>query len=293
MQLRALPLPERSPAFSAVTLDVRAACGLRDLVGSLRPRAWVLPVASLACGSVAAGAWQSVVAHGTFLAPGIRLLTGGLLVGPLLTGTIHRSEALPAARRLFALAALMLAFALGAVPSALVAIGLLLGWLFGRHAAHPGERAWRTALLGGISSVALPWLVGASLFAAVGVPAGILAGLFSFGAVGFLILAAFQPGNRSLAAPLAQLLGPDLGLGIAVLLIDTTLVGSAILALGDAPIWATAGLFAMLLAQLTLQGVLLLPKSRNLRTYLRVAFPLFVLAMGLMALHGPLNPFQL
>jgi bacteriochlorophyll/chlorophyll synthetase len=234
------------------------------------PAGWLLPMAAFFCGAVASGQIVPDTTHAIRLGLGLVLagpfLAGmNSVVNSLfdrdLDAINHPERPLPSGRlsvnsviaqmwlmgMLVTLYAHMLENGLGTRLDAVLGLGggeqrgvfyltiASLALIFAVNAPPLSLRrnTWWSGIFFGILAVALPWLTGHLLFGPLSFISTVFAICFAFGAVGLLILAALnnvegerRVGIRSLSA----LLGREMGILIAAMLIDTAILAAAILA---------------------------------------------------------------
>lgn len=235
-----------------------------------RPQQWVLPMVAMLAGSLAAGCGTHLMETWP------QLLLGLLLVGPLLTGAgnvinayFDRDLAVAGSPLIsgrmtpdlaVAQIAVMALLAVGAANLLGTGIfGLALASVFIALAVNAPplrlrRQTWWNGLFHGIGAVALPWVIGHLPHAALTVNSGILAGLFAFGAMGLQIMAGLTDAEREREAGIrsfAALLGAEVGALVAALLVNTAILGAAILCYDSNALLASAmlsGLFAVTLA---------------------------------------------
>jgi 4-hydroxybenzoate polyprenyltransferase len=242
----------------------------KDALELTRPRQWTLPMAAMLGGALAAGSGTHLMETWP------QLLLGLLLVGPLLTGAGNVINAyfdrdiegpggpLSSGRMTPDLAVAQIsAMALLAAGTA----NLLGPWIFALALAsifialavnapplRLRRQTWWNGLFHGIAAVALPWVIGHVPHEALTVNSGILAGLFAFGAMGLQIMAGLPDAERDREAGIrsfAALLGAEVGALVSALLVNTAILGAAILCYDGNALTASAalsGLFALTLA---------------------------------------------
>ncbi|MNX97213.1 bacteriochlorophyll/chlorophyll a synthase [compost metagenome] len=113
-----------------------------------------------------------------------------------------------------------------------------------------------------------------------------LAAIFSFGAVGLHLLDTLHRGEgerRAGLQTLAAVFGPEVGAGIAALIINTSLLGAAIACAGAQVMHAALGIALTLLAQFTLQYVGFRQPAGKRGAFAVLSFALYMAAMALAA----------
>lgn len=307
MQLRSFPVLDRPvlrPAEPEASPLIPDAPSWLEVLKLLQPYRGLTSMAALACGAVMAG--------GDLLAPHrLPTLAAALvLVGPLLNGAGHAinayfdrhlpgmseqrreapmrltSDAVVATIGILCLVSLVLAHQLG--PFAFNVTGLTLAVHFALNAPPLSLRrqSWWNGLFFGLVSVAGPWLLGEALVGGITQSAVELAVIFSFGAVGLHLLDTLHQGEgerRAGLQTLAAVFGPEVGAGIAAVIIDTSLLGAAIACTGAQAMHAALGIGLTLLAQVTLQFVGFRQQGGKREAFAVMSFVLYMAAMALAA----------
>jgi chlorophyll/bacteriochlorophyll a synthase len=267
----------------------------------LKPVTWFAPMWAFSCGVVTSGLggngrWHLIVA-------------GLLLTGPLVCGTSQAindwydrhvdainepNRPIPSGRipgdwgfRIaVAWTALSLAVAtiLGPWGFAATVVGLILAWVY----SAPPLRLKRDGWLGGTACAAcyegLPWITGAAVMSA-GAPDArtlIMAGLYSFGAIGIMTLNDFKAveGDRRTGInSLPVTLGAERAAQVACALMAAPQVVVVGLLLSWGAPWHAAAIAASLLAQVALMRVLLANPREKAPWYNGTGTTLYVLGM--------------
>lgn len=248
----------------------------KDAVALARPAQWLLPMGAMLAGSLAAGCGDHLVATWP------QLLLGLVLVGPLLAGAgnvinayFDRDLEVPgglissgrmtpdlavAQIAAMSLLALGLANLLGPVIFALALGSLVISLAVNAPPLRLRQQTWWNGLFHGIAAVALPWVIGHLPHGALTVNSGLLAGLFAFGAMGLQIMAGLTDAEREREAGIrsfAALLGAEVGAIVAALLVNTAVLGAAILCYDGNAMAATGALAALFAVTLSLQSAFL------------------------------------
>lgn len=248
----------------------------KELVRLTRPRDWYLPMGAMLAGSLAAGCGDHLMVTWP------QLLLGLALVGPLLAGSSNvinayfdrdiEPEGGPiSSGRLtpdlvVAQIAVMAVLALGAAH-------LLGPWIFGLAIAslfislavnappiRLRRQTWWNGLFHGVAAIAFPWVIGHLPHAELTVNSGLLAGLFAFGALGLQIMAGLTDAEREREAGIrsfAALLGAEVGALVSALLVNTAILGAAILCYDGEAMAASGVLSALFAVTLAVQSSLL------------------------------------
>ncbi|HEY9897957.1 MAG TPA: UbiA family prenyltransferase [Pantanalinema sp.] len=307
MQLRSFPVldrPAAMPAEREAALPAREAPSWVKVLKLVQPYRGLTSMVALACGAAMAG--------GDLLSPH-RLPTlaiAMILVGPLLNGAGHAINAyfdrhLPgfAERRLEAptrltsdgivatigilcLLSLVLAHQLGAFAFNVTGLTLAIHFALNAPPLSLRRQSWWNGLFFGIVSVAGPWVLGVTLEGSVTQSAVELAAIFSFGAVGLHLLDTLHQGEgerRAGLQTLAAVFGPEVGAGIAALIINTSLLGAAIACAGAQVMHAALGIALTMLAQVTLQFVGFRQSAGKREAFAVMSFVLYMGAMALAA----------
>ncbi len=273
--------PFASPKEILVQTRLAAPEGLRqlawkDALSLTRPRQWVLPMGAMLAGSLAAGCGDHLMATWP------QLLLGLALVGPLLAGSSNLINAyfdrdLEAPGGLLSSGRMAPDLAVAQIAvMALLALGAanLLGpWIFGLAIASVfislavnapplrlRRQTWWNGLFHGIAAIAFPWVIGHLPHAALTLNSAILAGLFAFGAMGLQIMAGLTDADREREAGIrsfAALLGPELGALVSALLVNTAILGAAILCYDGNALAASGALSVLFAVTLSVQSSLL------------------------------------
>ncbi len=248
------------------TPDGLRALAWKEALGLTRPRDWFLPMGAMLAGSLAAGCGDHLMATWP------QLLLGLALVGPLLAGSSNVINAyfdrdlepvggpISSGRMtpdlVVAQIAVMALLALGAAH-------LLGPWIFGLAIASVfislavnappfrlRRQTWWNGLFHGVAAIAFPWVIGHLPHGSLTVNSGVLAGLFAFGALGLQIMAGLTDAERDREAGIrsfAALLGAEVGALVSSLLVNTAILGAAILCY-DGNAMAASGVLSALFA---------------------------------------------
>lgn len=307
MQLRSFPVIDRTVGSTPELTVVAAheAPGFwRRALEVLQPHRWLLPMVSLGCGvAISSGDSFSKIGWAT-------LAMALALVGPLVTGAgyaIHAyfdrdvqeldglgrlvlsgratTDAVVATIGVLSLVSLLVAHQLGSFAFNVASLTLALFFALNAPPLRLRRQTWWNSLCFGLVSVGTPWILGQSLVGAYSQNSILLACIFAFGALGLQLLDSLHRGageRRAGLRTLAALLGPEVGAGIAAVVIETSLLGAAIIGFGNQAVAAASGLLAVMAAQLV---VLLLGVRRldHRGLFTAVSFGLFMLAMLLAA----------
>lgn len=169
---------------------------------------------------------------------------------------------------------------LGTLPIILIASSLLLALVREANPFNLQHQGIHSAI-DAMNFVGIPWFMGASLLSSFSIGTLVPALVFTFGYVGIAILKDIirleedrMLGIRSLG----MILGSDLGIWIVSFVIDTALLGAAILGMGG-----PTGLFLLtiLALQVLMQGIVI--RYGRPDWYLPIATLLFALGMMLAA----------
>ncbi|GEM_PF-1111881 len=248
----------------------------KDALLVMRPRQWVLPVGAMLAGSLAAGCGDHLMTTWP------QLLLAVVLVGPLLSGTgnvinayFDRDVEAPggplssgrltpdlavAQIAVMALLALGAANLLGPQIFALAIASVFIALAVNAPPLRLRRQTWWNGLFHGIAAVALPWVIGHLPHGALTVNSGILAGLFAFGAMGLQIMAGLTDAEREREAGIrsfAALLGAEVGALVSALLVNTAILGAAILCYDANALAASGALTVVFAVALSLQSSLL------------------------------------
>lgn len=270
----------------------------KDALALTRPLQWVLPMGAMMAGSLAAGCGEHLMQTWP------QLLLGLVLVGPLLAGVSNvinayfdRDLEVPGGPLSSGRMTPDLAVAQIAAMSllALGAANLLGPWVFGLALASvtislavnaPPVRlrrqTWWNGMFHGIAAVALPWVIGHLPHGALTVNSGILAGLFAFGAMGLQIMAGLTDADREREAGIrsfAALLGAEVGALVSALLVNTAILGAAILCYDGNAVAASGALSALFAVTLSVQSSLLWRGSLGERWPVGVVHVLYLVSM--------------
>ncbi|TDH63173.1 chlorophyll synthase ChlG [Dankookia rubra] len=267
----------------------------------LKPVTWFAPMWAFSCGVVSSGLggngrWHLIVA-------------GILLTGPLVCGTSQAindwydrhvdainepNRPIPSGRIpgdwgfriavMWTALSLAVATILGPWGFAATVLGLALAWAY----SAPPLRLKRDGWLGGIACAAcyegLPWITGAAVMSAGAPDARVLlmAGLYSFGAIGIMTLNDFKAveGDRRTGInSLPVTLGVDRAAQLACALMAVPQVAVVGLLLSWGAPWHAAAIAASLLAQVALMRVLLASPREKAPWYNGTGTTLYVLGM--------------
>ena len=216
------------------------------IFAALEAQEWPVPIVSVLAGALA-------VPHAdATLATWGRILLGALLMGPVVNGTsslianffdrAHTPE-LPVGLR-DTWVALM-----GGLAILVALLGHVLGdFAFWISMASAGlalalsapplrlrREAWWNGLLGGLTLVMLPWMLGSTLMGVSPFEAWLLSTVFAFGAVGLHLGLNLDRSFHERQAGLQTLgavFGPEVGALMAAVMVDTSLVGAGIVGAG-------------------------------------------------------------
>lgn len=273
--------PTASPKDLRMQRRLSAPEGLRQVSWKsafrlMRPRDWFLPMSAMLAGSLAAGCGDHLMVTWP------QLLLGLVLVGPLLAGSsnvinayfdrdLETADGPISSGRMtpdlvVAQIAVMALLALGAAH-------LLGPWIFGLAIASVfislavnappfrlRRQTWWNGLFHGVAAIAFPWVIGHLPHADLTVNSMLLAGLFAFGAMGLQIMAGLTDAEREREAGIrsfAALLGPELGALVSALLVNTAILGAAILCYDGNALAASGALAVLFTIMLSLQSSLL------------------------------------
>ncbi|MNR91749.1 bacteriochlorophyll/chlorophyll a synthase [compost metagenome] len=248
----------------------------KDALTLMRPQQWFLPMGAMLAGSLAAGCGDHLMAT----LP--QLLMGLVLVGPLLAGSSNVINAyfdrdleapggpLSSGRMtpdlavaqiaVMALLALGVANLLGPWIFALAIASLFISLAVNAPPLRLRRQTWWNGLFHGVAAIAFPWVIGHLPHGALTVNSGILAGLFAFGAMGLQIMAGLTDADREREAGIrsfAALLGPELGALVSALLVNTAILGAAILCYDGNALAASGALSVLFAVTLAVQSSLL------------------------------------
>lgn len=307
MQLRSFPVldrPAAMPAEITATVSNGPPPSWIKLLRLVQPYRGLTSMVALGCGAAMAG--------GDLLSPH-RLPTLALallLVGPVLNGAGHAinayfdrnlfaaserhpeapqrltSDAIVATIGILCLLSLMLAHQLGPFAFNVTCATLAIHFALNAPPLSLRRQSWWNGLFFGIVSVAGPWLLGEALVGSVTQSAVELAAIFSFGAVGLHLLDTLHQGEgerRAGLQTLAAVFGPEVGAGIAALIINTSLLGAAIACAGAQVMHAALGIGLTLVAQFTVQFVGFRQAAGKRGAFAVISFVLYMAAMALAA----------
>lgn len=305
MQLRSFPVldrPAAMPAEFTVVVSRGFPPAWLKLLRLVKPYRGLTSMVALGCGAAMAG--------GDLLAPQrLPLLALALLlVGPLLNGAGHAinayfdrhlftadrhpevphltSDAVVATIGILCLLSLMLAHQLGPFAFNITCATLAIHFALNAPPFSLRRQSWWNGLFFGIVSVAGPWLLGEALVGTVTQSAVELAVIFSFGAVGLHLLDTLHQAKgerRAGLQTLAAVFGPEVGAGIAALIINTSLLGAAIACAGGQVMHAALGIGLTLVAQFTVQFVGFRQPAGKRGAFAVISFVLYMAAMALAA----------
>lgn len=275
MQLRAFPVIDRpvdvTPELTVIT--VQAPPAWTSWVSLLKPQKWLLPMVAMGCGLSGPQALSAI-------AP-LTLVLALLLVGPLLTGTGHvvnaffdrhgeafrdqdlrppafrlTSDAIVALIGVLSLLSLLVAHQLGSFAFNVTAVTLAIDFALNAPPFRLRRQAWWNGLFFGVVAVGGPWVLGETLVGTLSQNSTVLACIFGFGAVGLQLVGSLHRSRGERMAglqTLAALFGPEVGAGMAAMIIDTSLLGAAIVCFGTQETLASGLLMGTLGAQLGIQ----------------------------------------
>jgi chlorophyll synthase len=295
--------PFASPREILVQTRLATPEGLRqlswkDTLQLMRPQQWILPMGAMLAGSLAAGCGDHLMATWP------QLLLGLALVGPLLAGSSNVINAyfdrdieapggpLSSGRMtpdlVVAQIAVLAILALGAAH-------LLGPWIFGLAItsvfislavnAPPfrlRRQTWWNGLFHGVAAIAFPWVIGHLPHASLTVNSGLLAGLFAFGALGLQIMAGLTDAERDREAGIrsfAALLGAEVGALVSALLVNTAILGAAILCYDGNAVAASGALAALFAVTLAVQSSFLWRGALRERGSVAVVHGLYMVSM--------------
>lgn len=277
MQLRSFPVIDRAVATvpEITVTTVKAAPPVwKTVLGMLRPHRWALPMVALLCGALISGGETTLRDHGAALALGL------LLVGPLLTGAgsainayfdrdvaahhaydLLRSarlnqDAIVATLGVLSVLSLLVAHQLGSFAFNVTSLTLAIYFALNAPPLQLRRHTWWNAVFFGLVSAGGPWILGETFVAPISANSIVLASIFGFGALGLHLLDTLHRGageRRAGLRTLAALLGPEVGLGIAALVIDTSLLGAGIVCYGGQALPAAGAILVALVLMLSLQ----------------------------------------
>lgn len=270
----------------------------KDVLAVTRPREWFLPMGAMLAGSLAAGCGDHLMVTWP------QLLLGLVLVGPLLAGAgnvIHAyfdrdleapGGPLSSGRMMPDLAvaqiAVMALLALGAANLlgpwifALALSSVFIALAVNAPPLRLRRQTWWNGLFHGIAAVALPWVIGHLPHGALTVNSGILAGLFAFGAMGLQIMAGLTDAEREREAGIrsfAALLGAEVGALVSALLVNTAILGAAILCYDGNAMAASGALSVLFAVTLSMQSSLLWRGAIKERWPVGVVHGLYLVSM--------------
>lgn len=309
MQLRSFPVtdpPFLRPKFRVQTVQA-APPAWHSLLSFLKPQHWLLPMVAMFCGAGMAGP-QILPPHDLTL-----LILGLTLVGPLLGGAGRAinayfdrdveadpdrpdpfgrlsADAIVATMGILSLLALLVAHHLGAFAFNVTALTLATHFALNAPPLRLRRQTWWNVVFYGIISLGGPWILGGALFNSLSENSIVLASLFGFGAVGLQLAGTLHRGlgeRRAGLQTLAALLGPEIGAWIAALVIDTSLLGAAIVCLGAQALIASGGLLVLLLMQLGLQVAGFQQPASKRHAYATASVILYMAAMMLSVASMP------
>lgn len=277
MQLRSFPVIDR-PVMTIPELTVTAVPAAppvwRTVLGMLRPHRWALPMVATLCGMLISGGETGLRDHW------LTLTLGLLLVGPLLTGagsainayfdrdvTAHHAYELLRSARLnldavvatigvMSLLSLLVAHQLGSFAFNVTSLTLAIYFALNAPPLQLRRHTWWNAAFFGLVSAAGPWILGETFVGPISANSIVLASIFGFGALGLHLIDTLPRGEgerRAGLRTLAALLGPEVGAGISALVINTSLLGSAIVCFGSQALSASGAILVALVVLLSLQ----------------------------------------
>lgn len=278
MQLRSFPVIDRPiMTLPEITVTTKAAPPVwKTVLGMLRPHRWALPMVALLCGALLSGGETVLRDQWAVLSLGL------LLVGPLLTGagsainayfdrdvTAHHAYELLRSARLnldamvatigvMSLLSLLVAHQLGSFAFNVTALTLAIYFALNAPPLRLRRHTWWNAVFFGLVSAGGPWILGETFVGPVSANSIVLASIFGFGALGLHLIDTLERGEgerRAGLRTLAALLGPEVGAGISALVIDTSLLGAAIVCFGAQAMPAAGALLVALGLLLSLQIV--------------------------------------
>ncbi|MEB3185895.1 MAG: UbiA family prenyltransferase [bacterium] len=310
MQLRAFPVLDRvelrSRARSVLPPIPRAMPGPRFLT-ALEMTHWPVPTMAVVAGAMA------VPHDGASLEVWFRVALGALLMGPLVNAASslvarffdHASTAeLPQGERDLWITAM------GSLSIVAAVVGHLLGdFAFWASTISIGialtlsapplrlrREAWWNGLFGSLNLVLLPWMLGSALMGTSPVEAWLLATVFAFGAVGLhLGLTLDQSAHDRLAGlkTLGAVFGPEVGALVAAVMVDTSLVGAAIVGAGKQSPASLLAIALLTVWMIALQVLAIrVPVGRRGGFFMAMQV-LFLLAMAVGVVASPTAILQL
>lgn len=262
--------------------------------------------------AVIAGA-LAVPHEGAGLETWVKVALGALLMGPLVNGAsslvarffdLSSTSDLPEGERDLWITAM------GSLGILAAVLGHLLGeFAFWASTASIGlamtlsapplrlrREAWWNGLFGGLNLVLLPWMLGSALLGASPLEAWLLATVFAFGAVGLhLGLTLDQAAHDRLAGlkTLGAVFGPEVGALVAAVMVDTSLVGAAIVGAGKQSPASMLAIALLTVWMVALQVLAIrLPSGRRGAFFLAMQV-LFLLAMAVGVVASPTAILQL
>lgn len=277
MQLRAFPVIDRRVmTMPEITVTTRPAAppAWKTVIQMLRPYRWALPMVALLCGALLSGGTAAVRDQWAVLGLGL------LLAGPLLTGagsainayfdrdvTAHHAyellrstrinlDAIVASIGVLSLLSLLVANQLGSFAFNVTILTLAIYFALNAPPLRLRRHTWWNALFFGLISAGGPWILGETLVGPISVNSLVLASIFGFGALGLHLVDTLPRGEgerRAGLRTLAAILGPEVGAGISALVIDTSLLGAAIICFGGQALSAAGAILAAMAVLLTLQ----------------------------------------
>ena len=300
MQLRAFPVLDRvelKARASKVLPPLRRVIRLPRLVESLEMSHWPVPMMAVLAGALAVPhdgpgfeAWSPVVNGASSLVARFFDVTDAS------DAPLHERD--------------LWVTVMGSLGIIAAGVGHLLGeFAFWASTASIGlamtlsapplrlrREAWWNGLLGSLNIVLLPWMLGSDLMGASVLEAWLLATVFAFGAVGLhLGLTLDRSSHERLAGikTLGAVFGPDLGALLAAVMVDTSLVGAAIVGAGKQAPASTLAIALLTVWMIALQVLAIrLPHGRRGGLFLAMQV-LFLVAMAVGVIGSPTAILQL
>lgn len=277
MQLRSFPVIDRRVmTVPEITVTTRRAAppAWKNVIQVLRPHRWALPMVAMLCGALISGGAEALQNQWAALTLGL------LLVGPLLTGagsainayfdrdvTAHHAyellrsarinlDAIVATIGVLSLVSLLVAHQFGSFAFNVTSLTLAIHFALNAPPLRLRRHTWWNALFFGLISVGGPWILGETFVGPISANSLVLASIFGFGALGLHLVDTLPRGEgerRAGLRTLAAILGPEVGAGISALVIDTCLLGAAIVCFGGQALSAAGAILVVLAVLLSLQ----------------------------------------